>query len=220
MSVVASAVRFRTAHRAPRARPVYPSATRVSVSPTTDETSVAFRSAPNSTSARRKLTPAFTRMNTSKQTASRVVLRSSFVGAQRKPVSRLPGARSNGTAVKTSASWNPFAQNSNKAGIVGSQGRDDYESEDVEYYFNYMGILADEGSNDRMDALLAADKHPIDVILLFAAAEGDVPKIEEILEAGADVNVTDLDGKTPLELAGKNNPEKKATVEAMLKAKM
>ena len=156
----------------------------------------------------------------SKQTASRVVLRSSFVGAQRKPVSRLPGARSNGTAVKTSASWNPFAQNSNKAGIVGSQGRDDYESEDVEYYFNYMGILADEGSNDRMDALLAADKHPVDVILLFAAAEGDVPKIEEILEAGADVNVTDLDGKTPLELAGKNNPEKKATVEAMLKAKM
>ena len=115
----------------------------------------------------------------SKQTASRVVLRSSFVGAQRKPVSRLPGARSNGTAVKTSASWNPFAQNSNKAGIVGSQGRDDYESEDVEYYFNYMGILADEGSNDRMDALLAADKHPIDVILLFAAAEGDVPKIED-----------------------------------------
>ena len=86
--------------------------------------------------------------------------------------------------MKTSASWNPFAQNSNKAGIVGSQGRDDYESEDVEYYFNYMGILADEGSNDRMDALLAADKHPIDVILLFAAAEGDVPKIEEILEAG------------------------------------
>ena len=39
-------------------------------------------------------------------------------------------------------------------------------------------------------------------------------------KAGADVNVTDLDGKTPLELAGKNNPEKKATVEAMLKAKM
>ena len=58
----------------------------------------------------------------------------------------------------TSASWNPFAQNSNKAGIVGSQGREDYEAEDVEYYFNYMGILADEGSNDRMDALLEAGK--------------------------------------------------------------
>ena len=74
--------------------------------------------------------------------------------------------------MKTSASWNPFAQNSDKAGIVGSQGRDDYEAEDVEYYFNYMGILADEGSNDRMDALVEAGKHPIDIILLFAAAEG------------------------------------------------
>ena len=39
MSAVASAVRFRTADLAPRARPVYPSATRASVSPTTDETS-------------------------------------------------------------------------------------------------------------------------------------------------------------------------------------
>ena len=118
----------------------------------------------------------------------------------------------------TSASWNPFAQNSNKAGIVGSQGREDYEAEDVEYYFNYMGILADEGSNDRMDALLEAGKHPIDVILLFAAAEGDTPKIEEILEAGADPKVTDMDGKTPIDLAGANNPGKKDVVIEMLNA--
>ena len=34
-----------------------------------------------------------------------------------------------------------------------------------------VGILADEGSNDRMDALVASGKHPIDIILLFAAAE-------------------------------------------------
>jgi ankyrin repeat protein len=122
--------------------------------------------------------------------------------------------------VTTSASWNPFAQNSNKAGIVGSQGREDYEAEDVEYYFNYMGILADEGSNDRMDALLNAGKHPIDVILLFAAAEGDVPKIEEILEAGADPKVTDLDGKTPMDLAGANNPGKKDVVVKMLQNAM
>jgi len=122
--------------------------------------------------------------------------------------------------VTTSASWNPFAQNSNKAGIVGSQGREDYEAEDVEYYFNYMGILAVEGSNDRMDALLAADKHPIDIILLFAAAEGDVPKIEEILEAGADPKITDLDGKTPIELAGINNEAKKDIVVKMLEAAM
>ena len=147
-------------------------------------------------------------------------MRSSFMGKSAKSATGLPGARTNGTSVKVSASWNPFAQNSNKAGIVGSQGRDDYESEDVEYYFNYMGILAVEGSNDRMDDLLAAGKHPIDIILLFAAAEGDVPKIEEILEAGADVSVTDLDGKTPLMLAGLNNPSKKEVVEEMLKAKM
>ena len=121
--------------------------------------------------------------------------------------------------MKTSASWNPFAQNSDEAWIVGSQGRDDYEAEDVEYYFNYMGILADEGSNDRMDALVEAGKHPIDIILLFDAAEGDTPKIEEILEAGADASVTDLDGNTPMMLAGKNNPEKKAAVEAMLAGK-
>jgi ankyrin repeat protein len=47
-----------------------------------------------------------------------------------------------------------------------------------------------------------------------------VPKIEEILEAGADPKVTDLDGNTPLELAGKNNADKKEVVEAMLRAKM
>ena len=146
-------------------------------------------------------------------------MRSSFMGKRAKSATGLPGARTNGTSVKVSASWNPFAQNSNKAGIVGSQGRDDYESEDVEYYFNYMGILAVEGSNDRMDDLLAAGKHPIDIILLFAAAE-ERPKIEEILEAGADVSVTDLDGKTPLMLAGLNNPSKKEVVEEMLKAKM
>lgn len=103
---------------------------------------------------------------------------------------------------------------------MGSQGREDYEAEDVEYYFNYMGILADEGSNDRMDALLNAGKHPIDVILLFAAAEGDVPKIEEILEAGADPKVTDLDGKTPMDLAGANNPGKKDVVVKMLQNAM
>ena len=154
-------------------------------------------------------------------TATRVVLRTTFSGKQTKTVTRvLPGARTNGGCVKTSASWNPFAQNSSKAGIVGSQGRDDYEPEDVEYYFNYMGILAVEGSNDRMDLLVNSGKHPIDIILLFAAAEGDTPKIEEILEAGANANVTDLDGNTPLMLAGKNNPEKKAQVEAMLKAAM
>jgi hypothetical protein len=37
------------------------------------------------------------------------------------------------------------------AGIVGSQGRDDYEYDDVEQYFNYMGFLATEGTYDRWE---------------------------------------------------------------------
>lgn len=88
------------------------------------------------------------------------------------------------------------------AGIVGSQTRDDYSYDDVEQYFNYMGYLAVEGTYDRMEALLQG-RHPIDVILLLAAAENDTPKIQEILKAGADASIKDLNGKTPVELASK-----------------
>jgi hypothetical protein len=63
------------------------------------------------------------------------------------------------------------------AGIVGSQGRDDYTYDDVEQYFNYMGFLATEGTYDRMEALLNSGLHPIDVILLLACSEGDTPKV-------------------------------------------
>lgn len=63
------------------------------------------------------------------------------------------------------------------AGIVGSQGRDDYSYDDVEQYFNYMGFLAEEGSYDRMDAMLNKPLHPIDVILILACHENDTPKV-------------------------------------------
>ena len=151
----------------------------------------------------------------------RVVLKSSFVGvaSKRRDVARIRGARTNGARANAFFK-NPLRQDSSSAGIVGSQGRDDYDRDDVEYYFNYMGILAEEGSNDRMDKLIEAGKHPIDIILLFAAAEGDVPKIEEILEAGANPKITDLDGKTPIELAGINNEAKKDIVVKMLEAAM
>lgn len=75
--------------------------------------------------------------------ACRAPLRTSFRGKQGKTTTThaLAGVPSKSTkraqSVKTCASWNPFAQNSNTAGIVGAQGRDDYEPEDVEYYFNY-----------------------------------------------------------------------------------
>jgi len=98
------------------------------------------------------------------------------------------------------------------AGIYGSQAKDDYEEVDVEYYFNYMGLLAVEGSYDRMYALLETGIHPADAILLFASAEGDTPKCAELMEAGANPNAKGLDGMTAIDVAGKNNADKKEAV--------
>lgn len=149
---------------------------------------------------------------------SRVALRSSFTGAssKRRDARRITRV-SNG--VRVSAFFNRFRQDSESAGIVGSQGRDDYDVDDVEHYFNYMGCLAVEGTYDRMNTLIESGKHPIDIILLFASAEGDTPKIEEILKAGADANVTDLDGNSARDLAGKANASKRDAVLALLDAK-
>lgn len=91
---------------------------------------------------------------------------------------------------------------SESAGMVGSQCREDYGYDDVEQYFNYMGMLAEDGSYDRMESYLNAGLHPVDILLLWASAEGDDPKVEELLKAGADSSVKDMEGKTPLELAG------------------
>ena len=62
----------------------------------------------------------------------------------------------------------------------------------------------------------AAKIPAIDIILLFAAAEADLPKLEELLIAGANPNVQDLKGLTPMQLAGVANPAKKAEAEALL----
>ena len=92
---------------------------------------------------------------------------------------------------------------SEAAGIYGSQGRDDYSADDVEHYFNYMGMLAVEGTYDRMYAMTASGLAPVDVLLIMAAQENDLPKVEELLGAGADVRVADNNGKSPLQLATK-----------------
>lgn len=42
------------------------------------------------------------------------------------------------------------------AGIYGSQGRADFTVDDVEHYFNYMGMLAVEGTYDRMVEMLSS----------------------------------------------------------------
>nr|CAD1819246.1 unnamed protein product [Ananas comosus var. bracteatus] len=80
-----------------------------------------------------------------------------------------------------------------------SQSRDDFDRDDVEQYFNYMGMLAVEGSYDKMEALLNQNIHPVDILLMLAASEGDKPKIEELLRAGAKYDVKDADGRTALD---------------------
>jgi hypothetical protein len=44
-----------------------------------------------------------------------------------------------------------------------------------------MGMLAVEGTYDKLEALLDTGIHPVDLLLLMAASEGDIPKIEELL---------------------------------------
>lgn len=155
------------------------------------------------------------------------------------------------------------------AGIYGSQGRADFTVDDVEHYFNYMGMLAVEGTYDRMEEMLssgtcvwgvtraceraattgqhraagtpcpahalvhphaslrassashlvcavrwvciAAGLDPVDVLLLMAASENDTPKVEELLAAGANINIADNKGKSPVDLATK--PEVKDMLE-------
>ncbi|XP_020222653.1 protein LHCP TRANSLOCATION DEFECT [Cajanus cajan] len=100
--------------------------------------------------------------------------------------------------------WFRFGKNgvdAEGAGIYGSQRRDDFDRDDVEQYFNYMGMLAVEGSYDKMEALLSQNIHPVDILLLLAASEGDKPKIEELLRAGATYDVKDADGRTALDRA-------------------
>ncbi|KAJ6816192.1 protein LHCP TRANSLOCATION DEFECT [Iris pallida] len=87
------------------------------------------------------------------------------------------------------------------AGIYGSQSRDDFDRDDVEQYFNYMGMLAVEGTYDKMEALLKQDIHPVDILLMLAASEGDRPKIEELMRAGANYTIKDADGRTALDRA-------------------
>ena len=42
-------------------------------------------------------------------------------------------------------------------GEGGGGSREDYSPEDVEYYFNYSGILAEQGSYDQLEDLLECE---------------------------------------------------------------
>ncbi|URE33087.1 hypothetical protein MUK42_03646 [Musa troglodytarum] len=87
------------------------------------------------------------------------------------------------------------------AGIHGSRSRDDFSRYDVEQYLEHMGMLAAEGSCDEMEALLDQKIHPVDILLMMATSEGDKPKMEELLRAGARYDVRDGEGRTALERA-------------------
>lgn len=86
-------------------------------------------------------------------------------------------------------------------GEGGGAKREDYTEEDVEYYFNYSGILAERGSYDTLEDLLKSGLAPVDILLLLASSEGDAPKVIELIAAGANLDTKGLDGKTALEIA-------------------
>lgn len=60
----------------------------------------------------------------------------------------------------------------------------------------------------------AAETPPVDLLLLMASSENDLPKVEELLRSGADPTVKDLNGKTAIELCEK--PEVKDALEKAL----
>ncbi|XP_062190389.1 protein LHCP TRANSLOCATION DEFECT-like [Phragmites australis] len=135
-------------------------------------------------------------------------LRTPLLGAGRRGLGWLRPSRLSGVVPASESGrvgptcWFRFGnKDAEGAGIYGSQGRDDFDRDDVEQYFNYMGMLAVEGTYDKMEALLDQDIHPVDILLMLAASEGDKPKIEELLRAGAKFDVKDADGRTALDRA-------------------
>ena len=92
--------------------------------------------------------------------------------------------------------------------------RSDFDFQEVEDYFNYMGMLAAEGNYEKLDELCDSWLEPVDLLLLMACSENDTPKVEELLGAGANVGVKNpADGKTPMELCTKEE------IKEMLSAK-
>ena len=92
-------------------------------------------------------------------------------------------------------------KNPNKGIYGSSSSRDDFCDDDVNFYFEYMGMLAVDGTYARLDRMKSAGLAAVDLLLLMAAGEDDAPKVAEMLRAGADTNVKDIDGKTAAELA-------------------
>ncbi|XP_047950812.1 protein LHCP TRANSLOCATION DEFECT [Salvia hispanica] len=152
------------------------------------------------------LQPKFSLNNSSSPPPASITpqLRRHFLAGSARTIGWCNPTRLGPTSGSRTTCWFRFGQNgvdAEGAGIYGSQARDDFDRDDVEQYFNYMGMLAVEGTYDKMEALLQQKIHPVDILLLLAASEGDKPKIEELLRAGADCTVKDADGRTALDRA-------------------
>ncbi|KAI3717890.1 hypothetical protein L1987_69798 [Smallanthus sonchifolius] len=136
---------------------------------------------------------------------------SQFMGMRKRLGFCKPISRTGPSCGSRTTCWFKFGKNgvdAEGAGIYGSQSRDDFDRDDVEQYFNYMGMLAVEGTYDKMEALLSQNIHPVDILLMMASSEGDKPKLEELLRAGAKYDVKDADGKTALDKASNDEIKK------------
>eukprot|EP01023_Acetabularia_acetabulum_P035273 TRINITY_DN3326_c0_g1_i2.p3 TRINITY_DN3326_c0_g1~~TRINITY_DN3326_c0_g1_i2.p3 ORF type:complete len:166 (-),score=29.82 TRINITY_DN3326_c0_g1_i2:507-1004(-) len=106
-------------------------------------------------------------------------------------------------SVRAIFKFGKFGDNAKSAGMYGSQSREDYGYDDVEQYFNYMGMLATEGSYDTVTEMMQSGLEAVDILLLWACQENDVPKVEELLAAGAHVDCKNNKEKTPMEITTK-----------------
>ncbi|KAL6775722.1 LTD1 [Auxenochlorella protothecoides x Auxenochlorella symbiontica] len=81
--------------------------------------------------------------------------------------------------------------------------RGDYTRSEVEDYYNYMGMLAAEGNYDKLEELFDSGVEPVDLLVLLASTENDLPKLEELVAAGADLSVKDPEGRGCMDLCTK-----------------
>ena len=95
-----------------------------------------------------------------------------------------------GAKMQTCAFFNFNNNNNNTSQTAQGPSRADYDEQEVEDYFNYMGMLAAEGNYDRLEEMNSAGLEPVDLLLLMACSEDDTPKVEELLMAGADTSAS------------------------------
>lgn len=61
--------------------------------------------------------------------------------------------------------------------VYGKLSRDEYDYEEVEHYYNYVGMNAVGIEYSVFEEPINAGMHPADVLLMLAVMEGDLPKV-------------------------------------------